>query len=477
MELLFETRLEVTRVEGRMDLVRPAAVVDAEPVFRPDRPSDGNRVLARTVLRDSGRLRMWYQAFPRVGEDHVAYAESDDGLTWRKPDLRILPGVNNYTNLGLCSPSVCVDPDAPPERRYAAVGYLRAGKPGADPAGTSSGFYTSYSADGFHWTLDTAKPRWQSGDVITNIHDPAHGRVLCAMKFVRRVNGIARRAIWTAERRGGEWSEPACALAPDEFDDVAAVARGFNSTDYYGMALRPAGKGMAGFLWNFRHKLPLSNAPENYAIFGSSDITLVYQAKPGDRWLHAAGRRSFIAAGDRPWNAGWTQSVSAPVDMGGEEWLFLNGDPFSHAWHMGADWKPVERWSTLREASGAHTVAGAARWRRGRLFGYQANPEGLVEIELGEIARPCELRLNYAAGSGGGLRAQVFSRSGRGDLGEIVGRSGESDAAPMQGDSVCEAVRWRDGGALFPAPGRRLVLVARLINAALYGWELKETND
>ena len=67
------------------------------------------------VLYEDGLFRMWYSCMPdaeNYGEnaDHafVCYAESDDGVTWRKPDLKIT-GQNRYPGNNLLAlPGFCM---------------------------------------------------------------------------------------------------------------------------------------------------------------------------------------------------------------------------------------------------------------------------------------------------------------------------------------------------------------------------------
>ena len=485
MELAFDTRLEITRIAGRIYSRQARPTLSEKPVLTPDGLADGNRVQIGTVLKDGGVYRMWYLAFPEQdapkAKAFAAYAESDDGLIWRRPRLNLVEGVpfdNNYIDVGVSS--VFIDPAASAPRRYGAVGhlrYLRQTWTGAghnpDPAGTTSSFYTAHSADGLHWEVDPPKPRWYSGDTVHCAFHPGRRCALVGMKFVRRVNGIQRRAIWTAERRDGEWSDPVCALAPDEFDDVAAAARGFNSADYYDMAFLGAGDGTAGLLCSFRHTLPLSPTPENYAIFGTSDISLVFQPHSGDRWLHAPGRKSFISSGETSWNQGWTGLSSGPVENGDEHWLYLTGHRFDHAWDMDADWNVMGKWREVREAAGCHSVIGLARWPKWRLFGLLADPEGQVDIELGPIDKPSELSLNYCAGFRGSVRVQFHTREMRGDCGDVTGRSDIADCLPLTGDSISELVRWREGSVIGPTTSRQTVARITLENATLYGWELR----
>ena len=487
MELLFESRVELALTEGKVYAQQEKPEVLAEPVFVPEGPADGNRVQVSRVLKDGGVYRMWYMAFPnhpdversgRRSDYFYAYAESDDGFTWHRPDLGIVSGVpfgNNYINMAA---SGFIDPDAPPSHRYRGVAYLRylrqtwAGSD-EDARGTGSSFYTVHSADGLHWETDSPEPRWFSGDTCTSAYHTGRGCGLAAIKFVRRVNNIHRRGIWVAEYHDGEWGDPACALMPDPYDDMAAAVRGFVSTDHYNMGMMAAGQGVVGFLNNFRHLPPLSMKPDNYAVYGSSDISLVFQAHAGDRWLHAPARQSFITSGEHAWHNGWTGPSSEPVEIGDHQCLYFTGHPHDHAWDRDLDWQVVDKWEAVREASAAHSVIGLARWPKWRLFGMRADPEGRIEVEVGRIDDPCELILNYRAGASGSVRVQVYDRKGRGDHHDIEGRSSPDHAIPLTGDSLGEVVRWRNGSILTPQDGRTLVARLTLENATVYAWELR----
>lgn len=481
MNVLFETQLAITSVEGRLHAFQGNARLDVEPLLRPVAEMDGRRVQVGTVLRDQGMFRMWYlcepawaASGPPRGKYRVAYAESDDGLAWRRPAVGLVkdgPAGNNYIDLNVSA--VFVDPTAPAGWRYRGTVY--APKPAGahdDPQGLAGGFYTAHSADGLRWELDVRAPRWHSGDTITCAYHPGRGRGLAAMKFVRLAGGLHRRAIWTAELADGAWGDPVCALVPDEFDDLSARARGFQSTDFYKMGLLPAGCGWVGLIENFRHWLPMSaTPPQHYAIFGNADVTLAYQAQPGDRWLQAPGRPSFIGAERPAWAGGWLGVAGGPVEAGAEHWLYVAGSARSHAWEFNPDWTRDPRRVAARDAEGAGVVAGLARWPRWRLFGFQSEPAGVMEIDLGALDRPSELVLNYKAGSQGMLQVQLFARAGRGDKAAINGRSEPEACVPMTGDTLAGAVLWKDGARVDPVPGKRLVARIVMDDAALYAWE------
>ena len=472
MELLFESRLDIRNVAGKVYFVQRPAELHPEPVLGPDCFADGTGTsIYGSVLQDGGRFRMWYQGWPKdwTGGDSawVGYAESDDGLTWRKPSLKLVDheGLdNNLCDLGFHSPSVFIDPDAPSEKRYRATGCSAARYAGGHIDATVNGYYTAYSSDGLHWELDSTAPTWQSSDVITSVYHPGRRSAQVALKYGPRAHGFRRRSVWTAALKDGRWTDSAAALIPDEFDDVCATARGFASGDYYGMGMLPAGQGIVGFLWHFRHDLPRTrgNGP---GVFGAVDVGLVYQTGEGDCWRHAPGRPDFIAHGTVPWTRGGIYTAANVVEVGDEHRLYLTGTPHSHGWYVDAEWKRLDdRMEQLID--GGLARIGFARWPKWRLFGFRADPTGSLEIDLGPIDTPGRLLLNYETESGGSVRTELLS-----DGEPIEGRSAD-DSVAATGDAVAGSVAWNDGDLIQPSDGKPVTARLHLETATVYAFDL-----
>ena len=131
--------------------------------------ADAKRAYQPSVLRDGDRWRMWYGATSDDRTHRIAYAESDDGLTWRKPALGLVEyGGNRDNNLvdaqpGIGTVTVIHDPDAPAERRYVVAGEhfdwwgSRRGGAGWNLAGPSITRIDT-SPDGLHWTPVLDRP-------------------------------------------------------------------------------------------------------------------------------------------------------------------------------------------------------------------------------------------------------------------------------------------------------------------------------
>ncbi|MBM3466158.1 MAG: hypothetical protein FJX76_29065, partial [Armatimonadetes bacterium] len=146
-----------------------------------------------TIIRDGGLYRMWYHAIPpdfwdparggtlTWGPDYggvLCYAESDDGLAWRKPklglyrwqgrdDTNIVFGRELAGPPGLHGISVFLDPSAPAHERYkalyvapiesdAAREWVRRHPDATDPwvatEHRQQAVYVATSPDGLRWT-------------------------------------------------------------------------------------------------------------------------------------------------------------------------------------------------------------------------------------------------------------------------------------------------------------------------------------
>lgn len=129
---------------------------EPEPVIRSEHPWENAMVGAYcTVLKDDGRYRCWYEPYylkdDKLAQSGIAYAESDDGITWRKPKLGLFKfdgsTANNLVDMGTRGwahgQSVMKDPSAPSEARYKMVSC------GCDKERSIA---TAVSPDGLRWT-------------------------------------------------------------------------------------------------------------------------------------------------------------------------------------------------------------------------------------------------------------------------------------------------------------------------------------
>ncbi len=128
-----------------------------EVVFTTDAPWEGKTSAYFTVFQDGDLYRMYYRGSNEVPHSKgtlapqvTCYAESRDGITWRKPELGIheFEGskANNIVWVGKGAHNFTVfkdsNPACPPEARYKAVG---------------GALVLHQSADGIHWAVASPK--------------------------------------------------------------------------------------------------------------------------------------------------------------------------------------------------------------------------------------------------------------------------------------------------------------------------------
>jgi hypothetical protein len=470
--------LPCTDISTGFRLVVNPPAVEKDPVLVGESEVDEAGVsLYGSVVRDGGVYRMWYQAWSRdwptssTLEDVVAVAcvESDDGLTWRRPKYGVLEAfgnkANHLTDLPFHSPCVYLDPAALASARFRAFGY-------SDPrrlAGKYShkinrrGYYTAYSADGLHWHFDSPDPVWEGSDVITAAYDPKIRGATVLLKRGRLIAGLKRRAFLSAEWIEGKSFEPVSALVPDEYDDQQAKYCGFNSADYYGVGLMPTEGPTIGFLWNFRHQLPMQCIGDS----GRIDLSIVYQLERGGRWFHVSGRPDWLTADQAPeWARGALYTASSPIDVGNETWLYFTGTVDRHGFcGQGVDYA---QWvKTVKDLRGFAKI-GLARWPRNRIMGYYSYLSNVLTLApMGGRAEG--LTLNAVTQKGGGIRVALTYEDR-----EPIRGYGFEDCEVIAGDHLEAPVRWKQNRPWPRIPEKRgLNVRVEITNGTLFAFEFK----
>jgi hypothetical protein len=322
------------------------------------------------------------------------------------------------------------------------------------------GYYTAHSADGIRWSLDDEQPFYEHADVITAAYDPFAGSVLLMMKNNQLSHGLFRRTFFEGRwKNGALQSEPVRALVPDEIDDMHARMRGFNSADYYGAGLLPTAGPNIGFLWNFRHTLPLGDQDglKQYGNRGPVDISLVYQLERGGGWLHLPGRPDWLSTAEMPsWASGCIYTASSPLEVGDETWLYFTGTANLH----GLFGHGIDRKQALATTPGGISKIGLAKWPRNRLIGFQAGVPGRVRLACGEESTGQALRINAETAQRGRVRARLLDGEGK----ALKGFDFE-DCVPLTKSALDHAFFWKGG-----APAGAGLAEVELQDATLYAF-------
>lgn len=152
---------------GKLDNVslRLHEPIDKGVVLKFDNPWEGPFSAYCTVIKDDDTFRLYYRGIPTAGndgrsEEHTCYAESNNGINWTKPNLKIyeIDGtLNNNVILSNAapvthnfSPFLDTQKGVNPKQKYKALGGLE-----------KTGLIPYVSEDGIHWN------NLQKGPVIT----------------------------------------------------------------------------------------------------------------------------------------------------------------------------------------------------------------------------------------------------------------------------------------------------------------------
>lgn len=139
--------------------------ISKEPVLKPELPIEGVSVMNPCVIWDatSRQFRMWYAAGENYEPDVIMYAESTDGVLWKKRTEPVMKADQSWKyqqfKVGACD--IAVMPNGSYKMVY--IGYQN-----VDVARVC----LASSKDGIHWTLDSGNPiispgkgKWDSDSV------------------------------------------------------------------------------------------------------------------------------------------------------------------------------------------------------------------------------------------------------------------------------------------------------------------------
>ena len=247
-KLLFFDSFHLRRHRGLTFHMHQPEKEAGNPILRPEQPWEGWRSFwyGRAVLYDPrlGRYRAWYETrqdstspdgnWERAALKRIAYAESDDGVVWRRPSLHQHERDGSTANsiisvgaLGMHFGNVIIDEhEADPRKRYKMMFYAQ--PPGRGQAELAEGMQVALSADGLRWWLPVdphevpipSGRSWRAGrttcaDAISLYGwSEQHQRYVAFLKSNDVIPTRFRTICWSESEDFINWSRLVNVLAP-----------------------------------------------------------------------------------------------------------------------------------------------------------------------------------------------------------------------------------------------------------------------
>ncbi len=434
LELLVDGWL-IDRMRGvELRLNRPIA---QEVVMVFDKPWEGNTSAYVTVFRDGPIFRMYYRGChydwdtKNIAHSVTCYAESEDGIHWRRPELGIFDfngsKRNNIVWMGLgnhnFTPFKDANPDCGPNERYKAV------------ASAEKGLLAFRSADGIHWEMIQDDPVITEGAFDSQnlaFWDSLAGRYV---EYHRGWRDGVREIMTSTSQDFINWTKP-------RYLDFGALPR----EQLYTNAIVPYFRAPHIYLGFPKRFLPERKKVAEHPLPGLSDGVFM-SSRDGlhwNRWLEA-----FIRPGpqrERWWERnnmtawGILVTKASIAGMPDELSLYCNEGYYTEGCRL--------RRHTLRVDG---FVSAHAPYSGGELVTRPFLFEG------------SKLVLNYSTSAAGSIRVEVADERGR----PIPGFERES-CEEIYGDEVEHAVEWAPGRDLGSLAGRPVRLRFELKDADLY---------
>ena len=396
----------------------------------------------------------------------TCYAVSEDAYHWERPELGLVEyegsKANNIIAMTLTG-TPFIDPTAPPEERFRAMGQegqnydpdtgevlssIEAGKrfaametQGRDYTGprvASKHWITGWtSADGIHWSDRGRVADMPSDGGNAAQYDPGSGTYFAYI----RAGGMSRRAIGLVRTDDfWHWPEPELVLAPDPQDDPEVSFYGVNYFRYPG---RPDLHGC--FVQIYRQRL---DNMENQIAFSRD-------------WIHwqRPGRRAVVPVG----GPGSGEQGIVRVALTG---LAQLPDGCWAALYEGRD-----QLHNDEEQGGAGAIRWA-RWQPHRFCGVEAADEGRFTIPTLQRSRDT-LRLNYRCVYGGWIEGELISGIPsrlNPDARALPGFSFE-ESDRLMGDQLAGTMTWR-GKADITTAGENIAIRLRMFQAKVFAYSV-----
>jgi len=457
-----------------------------------------------TVMVEDGLWRMWYLCMPDADSheenpDHsfACYAESDDGIHWRKPNLKLTgqhryPGNNILPLPGHLQGVVRALPGS--DFKYLAV-TVQINRLEPDICDQKKwgftynvgGTYLFASDDGFHWRQLSKTPLIVHGDNCCLVADEATRRYFLYQKM-GLLHGLDMHRSWIGlespdgvhwEGYNGFGTLRECFVA-DDYDTLIAAQRGLRLADHYCI-----GAGRVGDLYIGIESMFLIGDPLKQE-FGQNPNGLAYvrlaYSHNGFNWRHPQGRPAWIELGPPgSVDAGFIVTSNTFLEHGDETLLYYTGLKYDHGWCIHADFS-LDRSISLAEQRDMARIQ-LARIKRDRFASMAATYRGRFEVINLTKMEATSGRRDLEAGPRGGdalcINACCPAGAVRVELSaypqaEPLPGFSFDDCLPFSGDSVCAPVRFKKARVAQIPPDLGLTIRFEVTRGEIFGYEWKE---
>lgn len=433
--------------------ITPEVAERSQPWLVADQPWE-TKVSSPTVIHDEGRFRCWYGArlkggleksaveggqVMELGGSALAYAESDDGITWRKPVVGTIPFagskehnlVSGFGNGG----AVFRDDHGPAAERYKYFEFAEMSEADrAADAGNKARYalFGITSPDGYRWTKNP-KPlvKYFSDTVNVAGWDAALGRYVGYFR-----HHFSSRTISRAETDDfWNWPDPQPFWYAGPLDAPADDFYTNCCTSYPGDP-------------QLRLLFPAIYHRDDDSV----DVRLAV-SRDGRvfQWVSYDPVVTLGTAG--AWDGGsiYTQPNLVQLPDGR---LALPFDAYNGTHN--------EAWFEIFYGDHGHTVAvGWALWKDGRLAGIEAVDRGEFTTTTARF-QGNRIELNARTTRGGSVEVELAER------GEALPGFTFAECVPFAGDELWTPLKWQGRDDLSSLSGKSIDLRIRLRSAKLF---------
>ena len=508
-ELFVEDSL-IDRISGKAEL-RLNHPTPQGIALEHDQPWEGNGCVYHSIFKDGDRYRMYYAAghlnVTSKGVDagthgqFCCYAESDDGLVWRKPALGLHEFQGSTANNIVMvrqkvgdahsepgEPAVFKDenPDVPPDARYKAL--LPASRL---PADHRRGLLTFKSPDGLKWSPMSDKPILTDGAFDSQnlaFWDPVQGHYRAYWRYFTQGghdnekiwNPQGDRAIRTATSKDFlVWSDQADLRyvdSPSEQLYTSQVHPYHRATHLrIGFPMRYVERGHQD---GRKHEARAGAGPDQIRRWSPSLRALPewenrqWRAKSSERYGRAITEGLFMASRDGITFKRWNEGFLRPGIERDGTWNYG---------HQCIAWRPVETRGTLEGAPNELSFYAVESYWTGSsdlLRRYSLRLDGFVSVNApmsgGElITKPLtftgtSLWLNMATSAAGSVRVELQDEAGTPLPGFTLDAAEE-----LFGDTLDRRITWETGSNLSSLAGKTVRIRFVLNDADLYSYQFR----